>query len=223
MSVKPKLVIFDVDGTISDSMAVIVDSWMKAARAANLSPPSRAAVRDQIGKSVQEGFEALFPDAEEGALQKFFPFYRDIYRGAVVGNEPPLYDGTREVLEQLEDARILMAVATGKSRVGLDRMLKDHDLARFFAHTVTADNARSKPHPDMIQQILKQLGLTPPEALMVGDTSFDLDMARNAGVPSIGVTHGGHDPDTLRACQPIALIDHLTELLPYALPHPESS
>ena len=118
-----------------------------------------------------------------------------------------------ETLEGLRDRGFLLAVATGKSRVGLDRVLQSLGMANFFDATRCADETRSKPHPLMLQEILQELGVLPEAAVMVGDTEFDLMMARQAGVTAIGVTYGAHPLPRLVACEPLLLLDQLPELL----------
>lgn len=210
-----ELVIFDVDGTLSDSMGVIVAAWGRAIREAGLGEPDPAQVRHRIGRSIEEGFRELFPGAAPSEYDRFASCYRDVYRAMVEGNEPPLYERVRETLETLRNAGRMLAIATGKSRAGLARTLRAHRLDEYFIATRTADQARSKPDPDMLIQLLEATGVPSARAVMVGDTTFDLQMARAAGVKAAGVTYGAHSRDGLLPCAPDALLDRVDQILPW--------
>ena len=212
-----RLIIFDVDGTLSDSMGTIVHAWREAIRKSSLPEATDAALRHGIGRSIPECFSELYPHASSEQYDMFAAHYRTIYRGLVVGQEPPLYDGVRETLQALQKGGHTLAIATGKSRAGLDRMLDAHGLRQAFQSTMSGDQARSKPHPEMIERILLETGMAPQEAIMVGDTTYDLLMARAAGVRSVAVTYGGHDRDTLLACAPDHMIDDIQELVPWVI------
>lgn len=206
-----KLVIFDWDGTVMDSVGRIVSCMQTAARHTNVAVPSVSAVKHIIGLSIGPALATLFPDASTAQREQLFNHYRDQY--LLHDNTPaPLFAGAEALLEQLANQNILLAVATGKARVGLDRLLHETGLKRYFATSRCADEAQSKPHPDMLQQIITELGITAEEAVMVGDTSHDLKMAQAIAMPRVGVSHGAHDAATLYQYQPVAVIDQLLEL-----------
>jgi phosphoglycolate phosphatase len=207
--------IFDVDGTLSDSMATIIDAWREALQRSELAIPTDDQLRFGIGRSILEGFESLFPRASDRDYDTFARHYRDVYRGMVVGNEPPLYPGVSETLQTLFDQGHRLAIATGKSRVGLDRMLEAHKMGHLFQSTITADQARSKPHPEMIELLLQDSGAAKGDTVMIGDTTFDLLMARAAGVYSVGVTYGGHARSELARCEPTHLVERICDLVPW--------
>lgn len=216
-----KLVIFDWDGTVMDSVGRIVSSMQTAARNTEVAVPSVSAVKQIIGLSIGPALATLFPDTSAIQREQLFSHYRDQY--LLHDTTPaPLFAGAEALLEQLANQNILLAVATGKARVGLDSLLNETGLKRYFATSRCADEAQSKPHPDMLQQIITELGITAGDAVMVGDTSHDLKMAQAIAMPRVGVSHGAHDAATLHQYQPIAIIDQLLEL-PAALALPTLS
>ncbi|ARJ68911.1 HAD-IA family hydrolase [Paracoccus contaminans] len=195
-----KLVIWDIDGTLVDSHAVIMDSMGAGMRAAGLPTLPDRAVSAIVGLSLPVAVETLLPDADEATRARVVDGYRAAYSAARVRNESPLFPGARDLLGRLA-ARddVLMAVATGKSRRGLDALLAAHDLGGLFVTTQCADDHPSKPAPGMVIACLRAAGAAAGDAVMVGDTSFDMQMAANAGVAGIGVAWGHHGPDDLRA------------------------
>lgn len=206
-----KLVIFDWDGTVMDSVGRIVSSMQVAAAKTGITVPDAAAVKHIIGLSLDPAFDILFPDANKAQRQTLFEHYRDQY--VLHDTTPtPMFDGAERLFQQLLEQNILLAVATGKARKGLDRIFAQTDLARYFATTRCADEAQSKPHPDMLQQIITELGVKAHEAVMVGDTSHDLKMAQTIAMPRVGISHGAHAPAILRQYEPLAVIDRLADL-----------
>jgi phosphoglycolate phosphatase len=209
---KVGLVIFDWDGTVMDSVGRIVSSMRAAAFKAELAVPSEFAVKQIIGLSLDPAFDALFPGADDAKRQQLFAHYRDHY--VLHDTTPtPLFNGVEQVLAQLKDSNIKLAVATGKQRRGLARMFAETGLEKYFDTSRCADEAQSKPHPDMLQQILQELQLDASQAVMVGDTSHDMKMAQAIAMPRIGVTHGVHGRDVLCQFAPKAIIDSIPELL----------
>lgn len=206
-----KLVIFDWDGTVMDSVGRIVSSMQIAAEKTGIAVPDAAAVQHIIGLSLDPAFEILFPHTNKVQRQTLFEHYRDEY---VLHNTTPtpMFEGAEALFEQLANQNILLAVATGKARKGLDRIFAETGLARYFATTRCADEAQSKPHPDMLQQIIAELGVGAHEAVMVGDTSHDLKMAQVIAMPRVGVSHGAHAAAILRQYEPLAVIDRLADL-----------
>jgi phosphoglycolate phosphatase len=206
-----KLVIFDWDGTVMDSVGRIVSSMRAAAALTALEVPSHDAVKQIIGLSLDPAFDQLFPTADKAQRQQIFEHYRDQY--VLHDTTPtPLFAGAEATLKQLAEQNILLAVATGKARKGLDRMFAETGLAPYFATSRCADEAQSKPHPDMLKQIITELGVNAEQAIMVGDTSHDLKMAQAINMPRVGVSHGAHPVSVLAQYQPLAIIDHLPEL-----------
>lgn len=206
------LVVFDWDGTVMDSVGRIVSSMRTAAEKTELIVPSEFAVKQIIGLSLDPAFDVLFPGVSDKQRQQLFDHYRDQY--LIHDTTPtPLFAGVEQVLKQLKEQNVLLAVATGKARKGLSRMFADTGLAQYFDTSRCADEAQSKPHPDMLQQILQQLGVKAGQAVMVGDTSHDMKMAQAINMPRVGVTHGVHDREVLSQFAPKAIIDSIPQLL----------
>ncbi|WP_316369373.1 HAD-IA family hydrolase [Candidatus Thiodiazotropha sp. CDECU1] len=208
---KFELLIFDWDGTLMDSEAHIIECVEAAVRDLNLPLPGQDAIRDIIGLGLQEAVNTLFPSGREGLHLEVAARYRaHFFKRKETPSE--LFEGTREVLDELLQQGYLLAVATGKGRKGLDYALESTGLGEFFHLTRCADETFSKPHPEMLHQILEQTGVEPRQALMIGDTEYDLEMAVNAGVPSLGVTYGTHSLGRLLKHNPLACVDRVTEI-----------
>ncbi len=209
MTAEPtRLIVFDWDGTLMDSQARIVACLRAAIRETGLEPRSEEQLRNIIGLGLREALMALYPDADEAAWDALVYHYR---RHFLELDDTPsvLFDGAAELVRRLHDQGHFLAVATGKGRQGLNRVLEETGLASCFHATRCADESRSKPHPAMLLEILDVLGIAPEDALMIGDTEYDLLMARNAGVAALGVTYGVHDRARLQACQPLDCVDSL--------------
>jgi len=206
-----KLIVFDWDGTLMDSEARIVACLGAAIQDLGLAPRDHAALRNIIGLGLRESVDSLFPGISEKLRLEFVDRYRYHFISA---NEThsELFPGAIDTLQQLEAQGYFLAVATGKGRNGLDRVLDTTGLGKLFHSTRCADETRSKPHPQMLQEIMDELGLYPKEVLMVGDTEYDLQMAINARVDAIGVTYGVHEPERLQALDPVAMIDRIDQL-----------
>ena len=206
-----RLVVFDVDGTLVDSQAAILQAMAEAFAAADLPPPDRAAALAVVGLSLPVALGRLAPQASPAALSAMAGAYRAAYlRDRSV---PPLYPGACDVLETLaaQDATLL-GIATGKSRRGLAALLQGHGLTDRFVTRQTGDDHPSKPHPAMLQAALDEAGVQPRDAVMIGDTGFDMAMARAARVPAIGVTWGYHPAARLAGAA--AIVDSFAQLLP---------
>ena len=192
------LIVFDWDGTLMNSELRIVTCMQRAAEDVGLPLPEHAAASDVIGLGLDDALARLFPGVDEKALDAVVAAYRRHWLGKEVESET-MFDGAFEVVEQLRDSGHLLAVATGKSRRGLDVALAQHGLGAFFHATRCADETFSKPHPQMLEEILTDLDTASERAIVVGDTEYDMQMAANAGVAAVGVAHGVHSPERLLA------------------------
>lgn len=206
-----KLVIFDWDGTLMDSVARIVSSMQATAQDCMLPVPSSEAVRDIIGLSLYKAFPVLFGTISDAQSANLQATYRRHYM-ELNQTPAPLFVGAADTIKGLHAHGYQIAVATGKQRAGLDSVLADTQLGGYFHALRGADQAVSKPHPLMLEQILAELKLSPADAVMVGDSSYDLEMAQAIGMPRIGVTYGVHDARKLNVHQPLALIDDIRQL-----------
>ncbi len=210
-----RLVVFDWDGTLMDSTGQIVAAATGAIAQLGLPPRTPDAIRDIIGLGLRESWQRLFP--EHGA-EHFTPFV-DAYREHFLDparQTACLFARAAEVVAELHGRGLLLAVATGKSRLGLDRELAATGLRDFMAGSRTADEARSKPHPEMLLYLMETLEIPADRTLMVGDTEWDLEMARLAGVRSVAVGYGAHTPERLRRHSPLACLETI-EALPALL------
>lgn len=199
-----RLVIFDVDGTLVDSAGDIYGAMTRAYADVGLVAPSPEAVRAIIGLSLDSAFRRLSPATDAATNARLIEGYKDAYLEMRiehgVADSSPLFPGAREALEALQtDPWTILAVATGKSRRGLDKLIEGHKLEGVFVSRQVADDHPSKPNPSMIHAALAETGVAASRAVMIGDTSYDMDMARAAGVRSIGVAWGYHAADTLGA------------------------
>jgi phosphoglycolate phosphatase len=205
------LVIFDWDGTLMDSIAKIVTSLQSTAKELSIEVPSESAVRDIIGLSMQAVLPILFgayPHLHEHILAGYKRHYL-----ALEAMPSPLFDGIETLLEQLKASGVVLAIATGKGRPGLERVLDVTGIRHYFSATRTADEAESKPHPEMILSLLSELNIPAHRAVMIGDSVLDLTMANNAGIKSIGVSYGAHSQAQLQPQQPKAVVHCATHLL----------
>lgn len=207
-----ELVVFDWDGTLMDSTGRIVEAVRTAIDAGGLAPRSDEQIREVIGLGMAEAVAALYPDMAEAARARLTAVYREAFVRTVAQRPAELFPGVEPVLARLEAEGYLLAIATGKSRPGLQRDLAHAGIGRRFVATRTVDECGSKPDPHMLRDLLAELDLGPHRALMVGDTLFDLEMARNAGVASVAVSWGAHAPERLRAAGPERVIDRIDEL-----------
>jgi phosphoglycolate phosphatase len=204
------LIVFDWDGTVMDSTAIIAASIQAACRDLNLPVPDDETARHVIGLGLMQALRHAVPDAPEAMYEPLVARYRHHFHSQ---NESiPLFDQARETIIELHDAGYQLAVATGKNRNGLDHALETTQMGGYFHATRTADRTFSKPHPAMLQEIMDELDVPPERTLMIGDTTHDLQMAINAGVDAVGVTHGAHPEEQLRELNPIALMNDFSEL-----------
>lgn len=213
-----KLIIFDWDGTLVDSTQRIVDSMQKAATLVGLSPLPDTDIKNIIGLGLPEAIKTLWPAVNDAEAKALAPHYTR-YFVSESKVEMGLFAGAQECLESLARQGYLLAVATGKTRSGLDRMLSDLKVGHLFAITRCADETRSKPDPLMLHEILTSMSVAPHEALMVGDTTFDLDMAAAASVPAIAMSHGAHDLKKLTASNPVEICHNINQLTDWIQTH----
>ncbi|WP_373185445.1 HAD-IA family hydrolase [Halopseudomonas sp.] len=213
-----KTLIFDWDGTLCDSISRIVEAMTNAAQRTGLAVPSDQAVRDIIGLGLPEAIATLFPGMDEPWLaEKLRQEYSDYYV-ALEQQPASLFPGVMEALENFRAAGFKLAVATGKSRRGLDRVLASHDLTGFFDMTRCADETLSKPHPRMLEEILNRLETPASCALMLGDSEFDIRMAHSARVRAVAASYGAQSRAHLLQSRPEHCIDAFTEFQGWILP-----
>ena len=206
-----KLLIFDWDGTLADSIGRIVESMHRASTRSGLPLCSDLAVKGIIGLGLPEAIRTLYPQIGDDELVAFREHYADHYI-ALEAEPSPLFEGVVQSLDAFRAEGYHLAVATGKARRGLDRVLKAHGWEDYFDITRAADETASKPHPLMLEQILAHCAVSPRQALMVGDASFDLMMARNAGMDSVAVSYGAQSAEALQSYEPRVTIDHFSQL-----------
>ena len=206
-----KLLIFDWDGTLADSIGRIVTAMHIAAQRAGRPERNDEAVKGIIGLGLPEAILTLYPDMTPEQVVSFRQHYADVYI-AMDAQPSPLFAGVKDSLEAFRAEGYRLAVATGKARRGLDRVLKANGWEDFFDITRAADESASKPDPLMLNQILARCDVRPEHALMVGDASFDLLMARNAGIDSVAVGYGAQSLQSLLAYEPRLSIERFTEL-----------
>ncbi|WP_024612911.1 HAD-IA family hydrolase [Pseudoalteromonas sp. TB64] len=206
---KYKLVIFDWDGTVMDSITKIVNCIRSSSVALNIVPPSDEVIKSIIGMSLEKAIDVLFPD-NAAQHQALISGYK--YQYSVDTTPTPVFANVASVLNTLKEQGIILAVATGKGRGGLDRLLEQSQLRHFFSATRTSDEAQSKPSPDMLYQLLEELGISANDAVMIGDTQIDMTMAKAAGMDRIGVTMGVHNAQQLNKLSPVATVDNYLQL-----------
>ncbi|OVZ63038.1 HAD family hydrolase [Pigmentiphaga sp. NML080357] len=204
------LIVFDWDGTLMDSTPTIIAAIQSACRDLGLPVPPDEAAAWVIGLSLQDALLAAVPTLEQAQVPAFVARYRFHY----LTRDPQLklFSGAEQMLAGLAERGARLAVATGKSRVGLERALDATGIRRYFDTTRCADETFSKPNPAMLFEIMRELDVDPAAAVMVGDTSHDLQMARNAGIHGVGVTYGAHAKEELAGCAPQTLVGSIGEL-----------
>ena len=208
-----KLIVFDWDGTLMDSAQKIVDCMHVAIQKSGLPQRSDAQIRHIIGLGMHEAIEHLFPD-QVIDVKRLVAEYRDQFV-SINQTVSPLYGGVTEMLDILEEQGYWLAVATGKSRSGLNHVLQEMGMQQRFHGTKTADETASKPNPLMLQELMAECGYAAEQVLMVGDTEFDLLMAQAAGVDVVAVKGGAHSEEHLRNFSPLAVLDTAADLLDF--------
>jgi len=206
-----ELLVFDWDGTLMDSESRIVSCMRAAITDLGLELPDDSSISNIIGLGLKEAICMLIPGADEVLIKKVTGRYRHhfLYENTT---PTPLFTGAKELLHTLKSEGYLLAVATGKGRPGLDRVLSYSGLDQVFHATRCADEAFSKPHPDMLLQILDELGVNATDALMIGDTEYDMQMANNAGTAALAVSYGVHSVERLLQHEPLDCLDAISEV-----------
>ena len=196
-----RLVIFDVDGTLIDSQNFILAAMRQAFTHADQPAPSDEATLGIVGLSLPQAMEVLVPGVTEPARDRLVHLYKNSFRAMrqECGGEAktPFYPGARDALDRLDSAGYLLSIATGKARRGLDHMLDSHGMRQLFIGTQTADDAPSKPHPGMVLNCLAATGVERQHAVVVGDTEYDMAMARAAAARAVGVDWGYHSTERM--------------------------
>lgn len=210
-----RLVIFDCDGTLVDSQHNIIAAMQGAFGQFGRPLPTPDAVRRQVGLTLEIAVARLLPDVPQATADEIAEAYRVIVRGlrSEGGISEPLYDGIRDLILGLEHPEVFLGVATGKNLVGLEHTLAHHGLRERFHTLQTADRALSKPNPDMVLRAMAETACAPAETVMIGDTSFDMEMARAAGVTAIGVAWGYHPAAELTQSGAHAVLNSPAELI----------
>jgi phosphoglycolate phosphatase len=207
-----ELLIFDWDGTLMDSIGWIVHCLQTAADRAGCKVPPTQAAKDVIGLSLIRAMDNLFPEADPELREQLVCAYSQEYASRVLG-PGDLFAGVREMLEELNGAGYRLAVATGKTRAGLQKALRATGTEALFCITRAADETSSKPDPTMLLEIMSHMKVAPERALMIGDSIHDLQMAQNAHISAIGVSCGAHSEEILQQYLPLLCLQQPTELL----------
>jgi len=207
-----QLLIFDWDGTLMDSELKIVACIKAAIEDTGAEPRDSAAIRNIIGLGLHEAVNLLYPESSHD----FHVALADHYRRHFLHEDQTassMFAGAREMLASLHQSGHLLAVATGKGRAGLDKSLDESQCQSIFHATRCADETQSKPHPQMVLEIMDEMGVPAEQALMIGDTEYDLQMAVNAGMPSLAVSHGVHEEHRLLQFGPLDCVSGIPELV----------
>ncbi len=208
-----KLVAFDWDGTLMDSEAQIVSTMQQAISSLGLVGRSEDQIRNIIGLGLSEAVQTLYPEQGEELVRRLADEYRHHFLVNTEIAPPEMFAGAIATLDNLVKKGYFVAVATGKGRRGLDKALKVTGLDGVFHVTRCADETRSKPHPQMLYEIMDFVGVDPMQTVMVGDTEYDMLMAKNAGTHAVAVDYGVHSKERLLQCEPIAVLSGIEQLL----------
>ena len=211
------LIAFDWDGTLFDSTQIIVRCIQRAVADVGGTVPSDQAASYVIGMGLMQALAHAAPDVPESKYPELGSRYRHHYQSHQ--NDLALFDGVLPMLDDLKARQHWLAVATGKSRRGLDEVLQTVELRRLFDGSRTADETAGKPDPRMLRELMAQMGVSSERTLMVGDTTHDLQMAVNAGCASVGVSYGAHHPDTFDALEPLFVAHSVGQLREWLLEH----
>jgi len=211
------LIVFDWDGTLADSTQIIAAALQAACRDVGEPVPDDRAARYVIGLGLKDALMHVAPSLPAARYPDIALRYRDHYLAR--DPEIPLFDGARALLGDLRDAGYRLGVATGKTRVGLDRALRTQALTDAFDSTRCADEGQPKPHPDMLLRLMERLDVAPDRTLMIGDTTHDIALAHAAGASALAVAYGAHDTDGLHAADPLAIVASVADLRGWLVRH----
>lgn len=215
MNPRYQLFVFDWDGTLMNSTGIIARCIQDAARDVGLPVPTDYQARFVIGLGIRDTVLHLFPDITEAELQLLAARYRAYFLARE--HEAPLFDGIRDMLGALSQTDALLAVATGKARRGLERAFDITGIKHHFVASRCADEGFPKPHPDMLERLLDQTCVEKSAAVMIGDTTHDLELAENAGIDAVAVAYGAHPPELLASRAPKYTADSVRELTEWLL------
>lgn len=209
-----RLAVFDCDGTLVDSLGAIAAAMARTFEINGFEPPVPHDVQGIVGLPLLDAINKLAPDGAD--LERLRDGYAQAYRDLIADPtiHEPLYEGAIETLDALEAAGVLLGVATGKGRRGLHGVLERHGLRERFVTLKTSDDGPGKPDPHMLVAAMEEAGTGPAETIMIGDTTFDIMMAANAGVAAIGVTWGYHGPSELKAAGAAHLVSVFADVVP---------
>ena len=205
MKTRFELIIFDWDGTLSDSVGLITDLMIQSFLLHNVSPPSRMEVADILGIKLSEAFKILLKEKDQNASELIFNSYIDLYNQS--SNKVKLFDGVELGIKELHRYGYKIAIATGGGRNYLDSCLAQTSIKEYINVTKTSDDCFSKPHPQMCNEILNELIIEPEKSIVIGDSIHDLQMAKNAGISSLAVTYGAHKQDSLSVYDALDYMD----------------
>jgi len=217
MAKRFELLVFDWDGTLLDSAGAIVSAIKAACRDLDLPEPSDERARHVIGLGLGDALRHAVPELPEQRYPQMVERYRHHYLAR--DHELQLFQGAAELIVELADAGFLLAVATGKSRLGLDRALQTSGLGAYFQASRCADECFSKPHPQMLEELMEEFSVPCERTLMIGDTTHDLQMAKNAGVAGLAVAYGAHPAEALDALEPLARLHKVEDLAEWLRTH----
>ena len=209
-----KLIVFDCDGTLVDGQYLILDAMQSACRVCDTPYPGDEAIRQIVGLSLMEAIEICHPKENEKTHFALKDAFVDRFQELRLRDEDyePLFDGVKDMIEQLHRDGYLLGVATGKSTRGLNITLKNHKLSDYFLTLNTADDGPGKPHPSRLNNAMRDAGVEPENTLMIGDTTFDIQMALAANVRAVGVSWGYHERDKLLQAGAHYMLDHISHL-----------
>ncbi len=210
-----RLIVFDFDGTLVDSLRFIVTAFSRAFEDQGFSAPEPEAIRHIVGLRLETAAARLLTDSQDTeTAQRIAAAYRVAFQDMRARNlvDEPLFPGVRETLALLNRPEVCLGIATGKSRHGLVSSLERHDLSELFVTLQTADDGRGKPHPEILHRAMSDVGAGAEETVVIGDTSYDMEMAANAGVRALGVAWGYHGAEGLRASGAAQVVESFPEL-----------
>ena len=210
MAKRFELIVFDWDGTLMDSTSAIAHCLQLAAMDIGVTPPSDELARHIIGLGLLDALRLALPNLEESRYRELGERYR--YHFLARDHELILFEGVAALVEGLVNAGHTLAVATGKTRKGLDRAMAQSGLGVSFHASRCADECHSKPHPQMLEELMAEFGFDSDATLMIGDTTHDLLMAQNAGAAGLGVAYGAHPRSALEAARPLHVVNNVDEL-----------